>query len=378
MLNCLLVGMTLALGQVESGTLPVATAPMNTPGAPSPVVNPMSSPSAEAPAPNGAAMPNCPAPAQNGGSGENGSNSSEKPKEQPDGGYFKRLFKIYADEFRGKDVLTEEEPEPPRGTLPSPFPSPPFPGHEYQGYPLVGVPPEHRRVSLDEGHLRRPVRRRNQGQQRSSSTAGSPHRQLIATPKIPMRRHRTGSFPTALNSISSSFVWSVSWTRCKPTTSTGAFAPRCMYGMDYRYTTAGGWFSDQLLKAQPAVRVGSHGTVLRRLLPGVFAGNDRPRRPLDRLPGHRNAVCARQLPGQPFDSCLPSTPTPKPGVMFTVCAQRINWMVQIGINSGNDMAPWYTGATPSGFFGLRWVAQDNNDCRLHVPEPIQQCRIPPF
>ena len=35
-------------------------------------------------------------------------------QEHPDGGYFKRLFKIYADEFRGKDVLTDEnEPEAP-------------------------------------------------------------------------------------------------------------------------------------------------------------------------------------------------------------------------------------------------------------------------
>src|SRR5262249_40463029 len=37
------------------------------------------------------------------------------------------------------------------------------------------------------------------------------------------------------------------------------------------------------------------------------------------------------------------------------------WMFQAGINAGNDMAPWYIGATPSGFFGLRWVSADNND-----------------
>ena len=37
-------------------------------------------------------------------------------------------------------------------------------------------------------------------------------------------------------------------TRCRPTTSTGASAPPAIYGIDYRYMTAGGWFSDQLLK----------------------------------------------------------------------------------------------------------------------------------
>jgi len=30
----------------------------------------------------------------------------------------------------------------PRRALPAPFPSPPFPSGEYQGYPLVGVPPD--------------------------------------------------------------------------------------------------------------------------------------------------------------------------------------------------------------------------------------------
>ncbi len=39
-----------------------------------------------------------------------------------------------------KDEKSEDK-EPPRRALPAPFPSPPFPSGEYQGYPLVGVPP---------------------------------------------------------------------------------------------------------------------------------------------------------------------------------------------------------------------------------------------
>src|SRR5207245_1057538 len=34
----------------------------------------------------------------------------------------------------------DKEPEPPRRAMPAPWPSPPFPGSEYQGYPLIGVP----------------------------------------------------------------------------------------------------------------------------------------------------------------------------------------------------------------------------------------------
>jgi Putative beta-barrel porin-2, OmpL-like. bbp2 len=47
-------------------------------------------------------------------------------------------------------------------------------------------------------------------------------------------------------------------------------------------------------------------------------------------------------------------------VMFTFKLSD-QWMVQAGINAGNDMAPWYQGAVPCGFFGARWVSCDNND-----------------
>ena len=37
------------------------------------------------------------------------------------------------------------------------------------------------------------------------------------------------------------------------------------------------------------------------------------------------------------------------------------WMVQAGMNAGGDMAPWYKGAVPTGFLGIRWISSDNND-----------------
>ena len=33
----------------------------------------------------------------------------------------------------------------------------------------------------------------------------------------------------------------------------------------------------------------------------------------------------------------------------------------MGVNAGDDMAPWYEGARAAGFFGLRWVSCDNKD-----------------
>ena len=137
------------------------------------------------------------------------------------------------------------------------------------------------------------------------------------------------------------------------------FRSICLYGMDYRYTTAGGWFSDQLLKHNLLYGWDPTEQYFNVYIPGFLGGTDHPRRPLDRLPGHRNAVRSGQLHGQPFDPVHLDTYT-QTGVMVT---QKLNdqWMVQAAVHAGTDMAPWYKGALPTGAFGVRWVAKDNND-----------------
>ncbi len=49
-----------------------------------------------------------------------------------------RFLEANWDVFYG--VPPPDEPPPDRRALPQPWSSPPFPGHEWQGYPLVGVP----------------------------------------------------------------------------------------------------------------------------------------------------------------------------------------------------------------------------------------------
>ena len=44
------------------------------------------------------------------------------------------------------------------------------------------------------------------------------------------------------------------------------------------------------------------------------------------------------------------------GAMFSFQLNQRN-MVQGAIESGTDMAPWYAGALPTGFFGWRWVSE---------------------
>jgi hypothetical protein len=54
------------------------------------------------------------------------------------------------------------------------------------------------------------------------------------------------------------------------------------------------------------------------------------------------------------------------------------WTVQAAIHAGTDMAPWYKGAIPTGMFGVRWVAADNNDSIYTVLNSINGARFRHF
>jgi hypothetical protein len=65
------------------------------------------------------------------------------------------------------------------------------------------------------------------------------------------------------------------------------------------------------------------------------------------------------------------------GLMLTFRpAER--WLVQLGVNAGNDMAPWYRGAVPCGFAGLRWVSPDNNDALYTCLNQINSAKFQHF
>ena len=95
-------------------------------------------------------LPNVPDGVTNNGSAKgNGCSPSEAEKkeeknkdnnENEGGFFFCRLLRAYKQEFTKKDNGNGDEEEQPRRAMPSPWSSPPFPGSEYQGYPLIGVP----------------------------------------------------------------------------------------------------------------------------------------------------------------------------------------------------------------------------------------------
>ena len=79
------------------------------------------------------------------GNGNSGTGSAIFGPHLPDGpqgrGFFASLVRAYVTEFHKKDDAADDSPPPARRALPEPWSSPPFPGHEFQGYPHLGVPP---------------------------------------------------------------------------------------------------------------------------------------------------------------------------------------------------------------------------------------------
>jgi hypothetical protein len=324
-----------------------------------------------------------PAPGKDGGSAGNGGNGNGQ--EEPLQGCFPcRFFQAYVNEFRkaGDPILDpkwrreqdenaikemntyyNEGPQaldPPRRALPAFCPSPPFPSSEYQGYPLIGVP---------ESTTLYPF-------MKAIYAADAPWSEAIKDSRIKFTGWVTaeGNWSNAHNSNTPDSYWIVpnkmnldqvilKLERYADTVQTDhidwGFRSVCMYGMDYRYTMAGGWGSDQLLKNNLLYGWDPTEQYVNVYIPFFLGGTD--------IRVGRWIACPDIETQYSVDNYLGTH-----SLLFTVdtytqtgvmVSQKINdqWMLQAAIHAGTDMAPWYQGAIPTGAFGARWVSKDNND-----------------
>jgi hypothetical protein len=132
-----------------------------------------------------------------------------------------------------------------------------------------------------------------------------------------------------------------------------------LYGIDYRWTSAKGWLSDQLLKHNnlygydpvclygqvyfPKVADGLLMTVGRYISPPDIEAQLAP----------QNIMFTHSVMFD-FDSYTHT------GIMFEVKAGP-QWSVEVGLQAGNDTAPWAAGSHFTGEAYGRWVSKDNND-----------------
>ena len=294
------------------------------------------------------------------------------PANPSPGGFFQRLARAYTGVFYPDPTPAPEPPPPARRALPGPFAAPPFPSAEYQGYPLVGVPPSTAVYPLMQAIYDGPngdAWRDSRVKVYGWATAG-------------------GNWSTAKNSNTPTSYWIpanrfnldqvvLRAEREVDSVQTDhwdwGFRATGMYGIDYRYFTAGGWGGNQLFKHN--LLCGADPTELYAdvYIPGVARGLIIRTGRWVACPDIETQFAPDNYMGSHSLLFTYDTYT-QTGVMATVMLDE-QWSVQAAIHAGTDMAPWYAGATPTGMFGVRWVARDNKDSVYLVLNAINDAKF---
>jgi hypothetical protein len=279
----------------------------------------------------------------------------------PDDGLAGMVTRGAAPETRDPGPEQEKAPvptEPKRRALPSPWDSPPFPGSEFQGYPIIGVPPDTARWPL------------------MKELQGTWYGDILDSEKLRLYGWVTaeGNLSTNRHSNTPDSYWIrpnnvdvdqvlIRLERCLDSVQTDhidwGFRATLDYGIDYRYFTAGGWFSDQLLRHNSLYGYDPTELYLDVYIPWVVQGLIVRVGRWIACPDIETQFAPDNYMGShsllfTFDTYTQT------GTMFTLKLSD-QWLVQGAIHSGTDMAPWYQGSIVTGACGVRWVAQDNND-----------------
>ncbi len=308
---------------------------------------------------------------KNGGNGTDAKNGKEKEEEPTEPGFLRNFLKAYRDQFCPKkkgngngngdgDGDGDGDGQTPeyRRALPSPWSSPPFPGSEYQGYPLIGVPYSTNVYPFMKGVYATPwgdaikdTRIKFDGWVTASGNYST--NKMTNTPTaywiVPNRFELDQMLFRLQREVDTVQTDHIDW----------GFRSVVIYGMDYRYTMAGGWGSAQLLKNNNLYGWDPAEQYFDLYIPYIGQGAVIRVGRWIACPDIETQWAPDNYMGSHSILFTYDTYT-QTGVMWT---QRINeqWMVQAAIHSGTDMAPWYPGAIPTGAFGVRWVAEDNND-----------------
>jgi hypothetical protein len=279
----------------------------------------------------------------------------------------------------GQETAQPAPSAPPekRRALPAPLPSPPMPSGEWQGYPLIGVPPDTTEWPLMKslqgtwyGDLLNEERIRVYGWINASANLSTSHNSntpdsyWIAANKIELDQFVV----RAERQVDSVQTDHIDW----------GFRSTFLFGIDYRYMTAGGWWPADVQNLEHNFLYGvdfteqyfdlyvpwiGQGTIFR-VGRWIACPDIETQFAPDNYMGSHSILFT-------FDTYTQT------GVMMTTMLNK-QWMVQAAIHSGTDMAPWYKGAIPCGMFGVRWVSADNNDSIYAVLNDINNAKFRHF
>jgi hypothetical protein len=257
------------------------------------------------------------------------------------GNFFKRFVKAYANDWKG---TSDPGPEPPRRGNPAPVDGPPFPFSDwpYGGSPVIGAP-------------------WTQSSPLMQALWSGPHGEFWKNSRIQIygwldggfnistsgtRLGHYGNAPAAYYLVPNSFQpnQEVLYIERQPNTVQTdhfdwGFRVTGLYGMDYRFTTAKGYFSHQLL-GKNSKEYGADPVMayIDLYFPQVAEG--------------MNVRIGRYISLPDIEAQLaPNNYTYSHSILYTFDAYtqtginatiRLNnhWMVQVGLSAGNDVALW--------------------------------------
>jgi Putative beta-barrel porin-2, OmpL-like. bbp2 len=273
----------------------------------------------------------------------------EAPAPQP--GFFARWGNFYHDDWH-PPATTTPSAAPPRRGLPSPLDSPPFPSSDwsYGGSPVIGEPDTNSYPLMTAINGAR-SRTKIYGwldptfNVSTSSDSNAPVGNDLYSNRVELNQAvlYIERLPDSVQR--DHFDW--------------GFHLTGLYGTDYRYTTNKGYFSSQLIKDHHQYGFDPSLEYADLYFPHVAQGmNLRIGRYIS-IPG----IEAQLSPNNYiFSHSLlyvidPFTDT---GVLATIKLDD-QWLVQLGITAGHDVAPWTTDAKPSGTACVSYTTKSVND-----------------
>jgi hypothetical protein len=264
------------------------------------------------------------------------------------GNFFQRLGQFYRQDWAGTNP---SEPSPAKRGLPAPLDSPPFPFSDwgYGGSPDMGAPdgntyPLMSALGLDNSRTK---------------VYG------WLAPSMNFSTSSHNNFPVAYDIFSNKIELNqaVVYVERLPDTVQNThfdwgFHLTAFDGIDYRFTTAKGYFSQQLLKFNRQygfdpvleyadlyfpVKDGLNIRIGRFLsVPGIEA---------QLAPNNYNMTHSLLYTIDPFTDT---------GILGTLKLNK-QWIVQLGMSGGHDVALWVSDAKPSAIFCLNYSTLSNND-----------------
>jgi hypothetical protein len=270
------------------------------------------------------------------------SSSSSASQQSAQGGFFSRLWRAYEDDWKG---VTQAGSEPQRRGLPAPVTNPPFPFADwpYGGSPVIGAP------WTQSSPLMQAIWSGSSGDW-WKKTGIQIYGWLnfgfnVSTSDKSVHGNKYGNFPTAYDEVPNAVEpdQEVLYIERQPDTVQTdhfdwGFRLTNLYGLDYRFTTAKGIFSNQLLGKNL-----EYGYDLVMAYVDLYWGQ---------VADGMNIRVGRYISLPDIEAQLaPNNYTYSHSILYTFDAYtqtgvnittKLNdhWMIQTGLSGGNDVAPW--------------------------------------